>query len=110
MLKYSKKVNKMPKEEIADTPKTLSVTDIQKAIENSTSYHKLRQELMHLLGKITKQDEAEHFRNLYRAELMRPDNQNKSKMKYTPFKFKPSAVEDEYAEFRTPAEKDGGFV
>lgn len=74
-------------------------------ILKNESYHHLHEDIAHELGQITKTDEAQHTRNLYRAELMRPHSKNETRMQYTPYKFKGSRIEDEFAEFRTPDEK-----
>ncbi len=76
---------------------------IEMIVENHT-FHGLHEDLAHRLGQITVTDEAQHARNLYRAELMRADNQGKCRMKYRPHVFKASRIEDEFAEFRIPDE------
>ena len=85
--------------------KDITMATLLKGIGECETYHKLHEFLLHELGQVTKTDEAKHQRNLYRASLMRPDNQNKSKIKYVPNKFKASRIEDEFAEFRQEGEK-----
>ena len=83
----------------------ITLKDIIKAIENNETFHNLHEEILHKAGKITKTDEAQHQRNLYRAEQMRPDNRGQSRIKYRPNTFKASRIEDEFAEFRQKDEK-----
>ena len=83
---------------------TLTLSKILAAIEDCESYHKFHERLLHELGQITKTDEAQHKRNLYRASLMRPDNKGKCKLKYQPHKFCASYIEDEFEEFRQKGE------
>ncbi|MCK5606121.1 hypothetical protein KAR91_29755 [Candidatus Pacearchaeota archaeon] len=69
------------------------------------SYHRLHEDIAHELHQITRTDEAIHTKNLYKASLMRPDNKGNVRRQYVPFTYEASRIEDEFAEFRTPAEK-----
>lgn len=94
-------------DELPEVPEVREITGellIELLLKND-SYHGLHEDIAHELGQITKTDEAHHTQNLYRAGLMRPDNQGRSKMKYQPHTFRASRIEDEFAEFRQPKEK-----
>ena len=45
----------------------LTVQEIVDALKVTTDFHTFRQYLMHEMDEVTKQDEAEHHRNLNRA-------------------------------------------
>ena len=68
-------------------------------ILKNDSYHGLHEDIAHGLGQITKTDQAIHTRNLWRASQMRLEPKA-SKMKFIPYRFPPSRIEDEYAEWR----------
>ncbi len=86
--------------EVKTMAKELTLAMLKKGIKECESYHKLHEFILHELGETTRTDEARHEQNLYRASLMRPDNQNRSRMKYEPNKFPRSRIEDEFKEFR----------
>ena len=68
-------------------------------ILKNESYHGLHEDIAHELDQITSTDKAIHTRNLWRAGEMRKDSKA-SKMRFIPYKFPPSRIEDEYAEWR----------
>lgn len=81
------------------TMKEITTKVLLEMILVNDSYHGLHEDLAHVQGQITKTDEAIHTRNLWRAGEMRKDPKA-SKMKFIPYKFPPSRIEDEFAEWR----------
>jgi len=78
----------------------ITLAGLLKLIDECDSYHGLHEAIAHKQGKITATDEAQHQRNLYRASLMRPNDQGACRLKYQRNKFRASRIEDEFAEFR----------
>ena len=82
----------------------ITLAALLKLIDECDTFHQLHEEIAHKQGKITKTDEARHQQNLYRAQQMRPNAKNQSRMPYIPNKFKASWIEDEFADFRHDGE------